>query len=125
MSQWKQVIATMLLAVLSSAAAAESLEGYTVMALSPLDERAVIKLPDNKMQVLKPGDAIDGTQATVEQVLTDRLVLEETITLESGGEGIETVWFYKAVDGRSRVERLRRQPPAGERGLRTVSEQVK
>ena len=56
-----------------------NLESLTVMALAPLDGRTGVKTADGKMQVLKIGDTIPGTQATVKQVLTDRLVVEEAI----------------------------------------------
>jgi hypothetical protein len=113
------------LAALARPVFAADLDDYRVMALSPIDERAVVQSPDNRMTVVEPGDSIEGTRATVKQVLTDRLVLEEKVTRESGMEDIETVWVYKAAGGESKVQRLRRQPPEGEDGVRVINKQVK
>ena len=100
-----------------SAIDAATLEELNVMALGPLDGRAVVKSADGKMQVLKIGDTIPGTQATVKQVLTDRLVVEETID-KDGRTVKQTVWIYKPTKpgGKSRVQRLDREGPPRLRG---------
>lgn len=59
-----------------------------VMALAPQDNRAVIQTAEGKMQVLSPGDKLDN--ATVMQVLTDKLVLRSA-------QG-EMVWLFKSKD---------------------------
>lgn len=93
--------------------AAGNLEAVTVLALGPMDGRAVVKLPDGKMQVLTLGDTVSGTGAVVMQVLPDKLVVEETI--EKAGEPPikQTVWIFKPskVGEKSQVQRLDRQGP--------------
>lgn len=79
-----------------------ALEDVAVMALSPIDSQAVIKLPDAKMQVLKVGEKIQGINATLVQVLGDRLVFEKAPT--KAGGAVEVVWLYRAEQGVSRVE---------------------
>lgn len=93
--------------------AVTQLEDLTVMALGPLDGRAVVKLPDGKMQVLKLGDTIPDTKATVQQVLTDKLVVEETIEKEGKPKVKQTVWILKPtkVGEKSLVQRLDREGP--------------
>lgn len=94
------------------ASSAASLEDVTVMALGPVDGRAVVKTPDGKMQVLKLGDTVPGTQAVVTQVLTDKLVVEET--LEKGGQtSKQTVWISKPKKAgeKPQVQRLDREGP--------------
>ena len=67
------------------------------------------------MQVVKVGDSIQGTQAkltqVLTQVLTDKIVLKELLEKEDGSEKQEAVLLYKAKNGVSRIERLRREPP--------------
>ena len=91
-----------------------TLEQLTVMALGPLDGRAVVKLPNGKMKVLKIGETIPGTQATVQQVLSDKLVVEEIIKKKGSPPVKQTVWIHKASKpgAPSRVQRLDRQRSA-------------
>ncbi|HEX5057248.1 MAG TPA: hypothetical protein VFX02_12230 [Gammaproteobacteria bacterium] len=125
MKGWKFYMLALLLGS-QVAIAGETLQDITVLALSAPDGRAVVRLPDDKMQVLKPGDAVDGTQAKVLQVLADKLVLEETVADEKSGEKRrETVWLYKAVDGKSRIERLLRVLPKGEQPVHEAAKAVK
>lgn len=49
-----------------------SLSDLSIMALGPLDGRAVIKAGDGKMHALKVGDILPGTQVVIEQVLNDK-----------------------------------------------------
>lgn len=91
---------------------AAALEDFSVLILGPLDGRAVIKLPDGKMQVVGTGQTLPGTQATVKQILSDRLVVEDL--LEGDPPAAQTVWLYKAANPgeKSRVQRLHKTPPA-------------
>lgn len=105
----------LLLIVGQAAASPGNLEAVTVMALGPLDGRAVVKLPDGKMQVLGLGDTVPGTGAIVVQVLPDKLVVEETIQQPGEPPVAQTVWIYKpsTAGEKSRFQRLdRRGPPA-------------
>lgn len=91
---------------------AAALEDLSVMALGPLDGRAVIKTADGKMQVIKIGDTVPGTAAVVTQVLTDKLVVEETVT-QGGQAATQTVWISKPSKPgeKSTVQRLDRDGP--------------
>jgi hypothetical protein len=89
------------------------LESITVMAVGPSDGRAVVTLPDGKMQVLKVGDTVPGTQAIVIQVLPDKLVVEETIEKAGSAPVKQMVWIYKPgkPGEKSRIQRLDRVGP--------------
>jgi len=50
--------------------ASAALEEITVTALGTLNGHAVVKTADDKMQVLKLGDAVPDSKAVVKQVLT-------------------------------------------------------
>lgn len=112
----EQLLAMGLLALLTGALpvwADTRLEDLSVMALGPVDGRAVVKTADGKMQVLKIGDSVPGTKAVVTQVLTDKLVVEETIEKKDEPPVKQTVWIYKATKAgeKSQVQRLDRQGP--------------
>lgn len=115
----KNLVVSLLLALVLpwsfAMAGAISLESITVVALGPVDGRAVIRHADGQMQVVKLGDEIAGTQAVVHQVLTDKLVLEQTVEGLGASRTRQTVWIYKPDkpgEG-SRVQRLDRQKPPG------------
>lgn len=105
------LLATLLCAL--PAFADTRLEDLNVMALGPVDGRAVVKTADGKMQVLKIGDSVPGTKAVVTQVLTDKLVVEETIEKKDEPPVKQTVWIYKAAKAgeKSQIQRLDRQGP--------------
>ena len=92
-----------------------ALEDITIMALGPLDGRAVVKTAQGKMQVLKVGDNVPGSQAVVKQVLTDRLVVEAKDESQPGRK--ITVWIYKPKKpgAKSRIQRLNKTPPEEEK----------
>lgn len=94
-------------------AATSALENLNVMALGPLDGRAVIKTADDKMHVLKLGDTIPGTQAVIQQVLNDRVVVEETVEGQGASAKKQIVWIYKPTKAgeKSRIQRLDPQGP--------------
>jgi len=99
-------------------ASAVSLDELSVMALGPLDGQAVVKNADGKMSVLRTGDSIPGTNAVLRQVLTDKLVIEETIEREGQPAVKQTVWVFKAKAGaKSRVQRLNLDEPSPSRSL--------
>ena len=102
--------------VAGSADAADTalLDDVTVLALGALDGRAVVKTSDGKMHVLKVGDAIPGTSATLTQVHTDKLVVEETIAREGAEPARQTVWIHKPTKPgeKSTVQRMSSQAPA-------------
>ena len=92
---------------------AAPLDELTVMALGPLDGRAVIKTGDEKMHVLKIGDAIPGTQAVIQQVLTDKVVVEETVENKDASAKRQAIWVFKPTKAgeKSRVQRFDSQGP--------------
>lgn len=103
----KKVIFAMIFCALPlSAYAVDTLNNISVMALGPLDGRAVVQLPNGSMQILKAGDAIIDTDIKVLQVLSDRLVLQDTVKGKDGDMIKQMVWVYKAIHGESRVQRL-------------------
>src|SRR5688500_2952063 len=71
-----------------------SLENLSVLALAPLEERAVVKSPDGALHVIRHGDPLPGTSAKVLQVLPDKLVVEKRNGSKSGS-GTHQVWIYK------------------------------
>jgi hypothetical protein len=93
------------------------LKSLSILALGALDGRAVIKTPDNKMHVLKLGDVIPGTQATVSQILADKLVVEDVV--ETGLQ--QTVWITKGgADGKVIVQRMSMEAAAPQVSTRTT-----
>jgi hypothetical protein len=113
----------MALMVVSWSLHAEDSERFSrigLVALSSLDGRAVIKTPDNKMHVLKLGSVIPGTKATVTQILSDKLVVEDA----EGGTP-QTVWITKSgADGSVTVQRLQKDAPPVEAQALNSSEVV-
>ena len=81
MSTVKNIALTLLalMPLTSWSAGAAKLEDLSVMALGAVDGRAVVKTADGKIQVVKVGDTISGTQAVVSQVLNDKLIVEDTV----------------------------------------------
>jgi len=71
------------------------LEDFSVMASGPLDGRAVVKSADGKMTVLKVGDKLPGTEATLIQVLADKLVVEESVGKPGKPKVKQTAWLIK------------------------------
>ncbi|MCG7963062.1 MAG: hypothetical protein N0E54_10220 [Candidatus Thiodiazotropha taylori] len=112
-----------LLLIVSGHATAAELEDFSVLILGPMDGKAVLRLPDGKMQVVGNGQSLPGTQATVKQILKDRLVVED---LQAGDPpSVQTVWIYKAASPseKSRVKRLQKtHPPYVTPILNTVTE---
>ena len=89
------------------------LDKTVVLALSPFDQHAVVKLPEQEMQALKTGQAVEGVDARLVEVLEDRAVFEEIVLGDNGLKVKETVWVYKAKQGVSRVQRLSKEKPEG------------
>jgi type II secretory pathway component PulC len=115
MSTLKNIALAVLVSMpLASFAAAETtrLEDLSVMALGAVDGRAVVKTTDNKMQVVKVGETIPGTQAVLTQVLNDKLVVEDTLVGDDKKTRKQTAWVFKAPNGdKSRVQRLETEAP--------------
>lgn len=82
---------------------AATLDKIQFIKIAPQDAKAVIKADDGKLKVIKPGDVI-GDAVTVKEIVSGRIVLEEKTD-----QGTETV-IVRMENGRSRIERLRKQP---------------
>ena len=74
-----------------------------VLKIAAQDERAVIKTPDGKMQVIKVGDQI-GDQGKVTEIAKDRIVIEEKKDKET-----EKV-IIRLENGKQRIERIKKKP---------------
>jgi len=98
----KAVLVSIVLTIYSVIAAfADSVNGIQILKISAQDERAVIKTPDGKTQLIKPGDAL-GTNGKVIEITTDRVVIEE----RNGNETEKVIIRLK--DGKQSVERLKK-----------------
>ncbi len=108
-------IFSLLLALPAQAVEDSKLEEVVLVSLSSVDGKAVVRLPKGKLQLLEIGSSISGTTAVVEEVLEDRLVLEERLEADSPDEPgeIRTVWLFKSkgLGQKSRLLVLHRTPP--------------
>jgi hypothetical protein len=78
-----------------------------------LDGQAVVRLPKGAIHIVRQGQRIPETDATVMQVLPDRLVVAH----RTSTSGEELAWIYKASvqGGFSRVMHLHHHAPHSER----------
>lgn len=106
----KLVIASFLL-FFSAFSNASDVERLKVLGVNPQSNQAVIKFDDNKMQVLNAGDAIRGTEATLIQVLPDKIIASQPSLDNSGAQDL--LWIYRIKDTTSfsKVERFEKRPP--------------
>src|SRR5262245_58099174 len=97
--------------------AEDPLARLTVLALAPVAGQAVIQGPDGSLRLACLDHQLQGSNATVVQVLPDKLVLEERSPGTGQGPVQHLVWLYKAAQagGPSRLVRLQRAVPASER----------
>src|SRR5262245_7612229 len=97
--------------------AEDPLARLTVLALAPVAGQAVVQGPDGSLHLVRLDDQLQGTNATLVQVLPDKLVLEERSPGTGRGPVQRLVWLYKAAQdgGPSRLVRLQREVPASER----------
>jgi len=85
-----------------------SADTIQVLKITAQDERAVIKTPDGKTLIIKPGDSL-GANGKVIEIAADRVVIEEKKRNET-----EKV-ILRLIDGKQKVERLKKtgeQTPA-------------
>lgn len=104
----KIFLATFIFSLLFAAQGlAAGLEKFQFLKVAPQEQKAVVKTPAGKLQVVGVGEFVAG--AKVVEIAEGRVVLEE-----AGEQGPETVIIR--LDGQhQRIERLRRQgeqPPA-------------
>lgn len=102
MKFFKVNILIMLLLLMLSAQNLMALSAQTikVVKISPKDERAVIKIEKNALQVIKAGDSI-GNNLKVIEITEGRIVLEEI-----NDTGRETI-IIRVEDGKHRVEKIK------------------
>jgi hypothetical protein len=72
-----------------------------VIRILPKEEKALIKTPDGKLQIIKNGDLIGGNKR-ISEIAEGRVVIEERTAT-----GIETV-IIRVEDKNQRVERIRK-----------------
>lgn len=76
-------------------------ETIQVIKISSQDERAIIKTPDGKMQIIKPGDSL-GANGKVTEIAADRIVIEE----KKGSETEKVI--IRLSDEKQKVERMKK-----------------
>ena len=81
-----------------------------VLKISAQDQRAVVKMPGGKMEIVKVGDAL-GNNAKIVEISDGRVVLEE-------GKGAETeTVIIRLENGKQKVERVKKGAQPGPRLL--------
>lgn len=97
--------------------AEDPLARLTVLALAPAAGQAVVQGPDGSLHLVRLEDQLQGTNATLVQVLPDKLVLEERSPGTGQGPVQRLVWLYKAAQdgGPSRLVRFQGAVPASQR----------
>jgi hypothetical protein len=84
-----------------------TVESVQILRILDQEERAMVKLPDGRMHILKVGDPI-GKKGKVIEIVEGRIVIEEKTE-----KGPETV-IIRFESGKQRIERIRKigeQPP--------------
>ncbi len=92
---------------------ASSIDSIQLLKISPQDGRAIIKMPDGKMQIIKVGDEMQSDQRStnsgrqkgiqkVIEITKGRVVFEENTE-----KGIETV-IIRLENGKQRTERIKK-----------------
>ena len=105
------VLALMIVIVLVTSARGQAqeitVEGIQIVRILDQDEKAMIKLPDGRMHILKVGDSV-GKNGKVIEIVEGRIVIEERAE-----KGPETV-IIRFENGKQRIERIRKigdKPP--------------
>jgi hypothetical protein len=78
-----------------------TLESIQILRIIEQDEKAMIKLPDGRMHILKVGDSV-GKNGKVVEIIEGRIVIEEKTD-----KGPETV-IIRFENGKQRIERIRK-----------------
>ena len=85
-----------------------SIDTIQVLKIAAQDERAVIRTPDGKTQIIKPGDSL-GANGKVTEIAADRVVVEE----KKGNETEKVI--IRLGNGKQKIERMKKtgeQAPA-------------
>lgn len=100
-------VSTLLVAsLLATTVFAAPLDKIQFIKVSAQDSKAVVRGIYGKMQVIKPGDTV-VENVTVKEIIPGRIILEEKTS-----KGVETL-IVRLDGGKSRIERLRKQPENG------------
>lgn len=91
------------LLISATAFATDSYDTIHLLKISSQDERAIVKMEDGAMKIIKPGDVI-GKSGKVIEITSGRVVIEEQT-----GHGMETV-IIRLEEGGQKVERISRVP---------------
>lgn len=83
--------------------AADLLDGWQLLQLSPRDRLAVFKSSEGELRLVKAGDTL-GERTTVTDFDDGRIVLEQP------GAWGRTTLFVSIVDGHQKIEWMERQP---------------
>jgi len=78
-----------------------SVDTIQVLKIAGQDQRAVIKTPDGKTRIIKPGDSL-GANGKVTEIAADRVVVEE-----KKGNATEKV-IIRLINGKQKVERFKK-----------------
>ena len=90
---------------ISSTVFAAPLDKVQFIKISGQDSKAVIRSADGKMTVIKQGDTV-VENITVKEIIPGRIILEEKTA-----KGPETI-IVRINNGKTRIERRRKQPEA-------------
>ena len=99
----RSILGIISMLITSTFVLAASIDNIHLLKISPQDERAVVKMEDRAMKIIKPGDAI-GKNGKVVEITSGRVVIEE----QTDG-GRETI-IIRFEQGRQTVERLKKTP---------------
>lgn len=90
---------------LSSLALAGGVDDVHVLKITAQDQRAVIKMPGGKVQVIKEGDVlrVTGGELQVVEIADGRVIFEEQT--ERGTERV----IIRLGEGKQKVERMKKQ----------------
>ena len=97
------ILCIILILISSPLVFAGPIDTIQLLKISPRDERAIVKMEDGSMKIIKPGDSI-GKSGKIIEITTGRVIIEEQTE-----RGMETV-IIRLIEGRQTVERLRRTP---------------
>lgn len=79
-------------------------EEFRIVKLSGKDSTAVIKSSENRLRIIKVDDIVDA-YGKVTEIASNRIVFES-----QGKLGTETI-IIKIIDGKQRIERIRKTDP--------------
>lgn len=116
----------LLLFVLNSFAFADYIDSIQLLKISPKDERAIIKTPAGKMQIIKVGDSLAirdrsprETKNNLDKATSEPRVLHRSlkvteitngrVVLETTDESKETI-IIRLENGKQNIERIRKTP---------------